>query len=571
MKKLLFILLAISTFANAQNDTIWMSKFNSMTTKHSAEYFRIIKKINEKSFLINDYRLNKTKILEQTCNINEDKTFDGKDTNFFEDGKTVSIFEIKNSYINGRAISFLKSGSKTECIYKNNIPFEGSITFQEKGYCVQHIAKNGLPLSDKYYNDDNENSGYVDTFLNGIKTRKSFDKNGIIIGEAIYDKENNVVSGIEGQYSFEAPLVLHKLIHYKNKKIVKEVFLLNNGNKREIKTYNINKTETTETFDNNSVKVGTLTEKDGIPILQGKRYSYYDPLFKEIPESLITYKQGKFFEEIVYDKKAVIKIKIDYNEQGYFKNKTHYDKNGKIIGKLSQFGEGGINGLDIHGNHFVEYKNGKKISDKEFYNSGELLSSEINNIITYLDKKDQKIGEIDGNFKRDGEFYNSPYEGIVYSYSDNNDCLSGYRKYKKGVLVEGVNYFYESCNYIIENQKFYSDKQEAYNTYYGAPIKQIKYFKNGMKKIEFLDYIGNEEFGKIIYYDPTGKKIGEYDKNKNEGTKCFYYDQESEDLESIETYKNGKLQNEKKFHQTKNFFGNIVTKIELFEEIDHSK
>lgn len=123
MKKLLFILLAISTFANAQNDTIWMSKFNSMTTKHSAEYFRIIKKINEKSFLINDYRLNKTKILEQTCNINEDKTFDGKDTNFFEDGKTVSIFEIKNSYINGRAISFLKSGSKTECIYKNNIPF----------------------------------------------------------------------------------------------------------------------------------------------------------------------------------------------------------------------------------------------------------------------------------------------------------------------------------------------------------------------------------------------------------------------------------------------------------------
>ena len=105
MKKIFLLLLAISTIANAQNDTIWMSKFNSLTHKKSAKYFRIIKRNNEKSIQINDYRLDKSKILEQICNLNEDKTFNGQATQFYDDGKTAVIYEIKNSAINGNNCS----------------------------------------------------------------------------------------------------------------------------------------------------------------------------------------------------------------------------------------------------------------------------------------------------------------------------------------------------------------------------------------------------------------------------------------------------------------------------------
>ncbi len=124
---------------------------------------------------------------------------------------------------------------------------------------------------------------------------------------------------------------------------------------------------------------------------------------------------------------------------------------------------------------------------------------------------------------------------------------------------------------VIKEQKFYEDKlfdpTSAY-TNEGIPIKKIQNFENGVKKFEYTDYQGypSWESNKIISFDASEKKIGEFDKNKKDGTQCFYYDQESDDLESIETYKNGKKVYEKKFHQTKNFFGNIITKIELFEE-----
>ena len=577
MKKLFLTLFSISTFANAQNDTIWISKFHSLTNKSSAEYFRIIKKIDEKTIQINEYRLDKSKMLEQLCNLNEDKTFNGQATQFFEDGKTAVIFEIKNSAINGKVISFLKNGSKTECIYKDNMLFDGNIIFETKGLYAQHIAKNGLPVVNKYYNIDKENSGYVETFVNGIKTRKSFDKNGKIIGVAIYNKDHEVVNGILGEYSYDSPLVLEKLDHYKNKEITQEVFYLKNGNIREIKTFNpIDKSERLETFDNNGIKIGILTGAHGTPTLNGKSYLYnLTSQSKEVPEDLIIYKNGNYFQKVQYDKKGLKKIQIDYDEHGTEKYRIYYDISGKINSKLT-YSEPGKeeNGLKINDNHVQEFKNGMLISDKEFYNTGELFSDEKAKIITYFDKKGNKIGSI--IFKKtENDFFEQPYDGIVYSYSNNYDTFSGYRKYKKGVIIEEVSYFLDNhLKNIIKEQKLYEDKlfdpTSAY-TNKGIPIKEIRNFENGNKKFEYTDSKGypNGEFYKIVSFHPSGKKIGEYDKNKKEGTQCFYYDQESDDLQSIETYKNGKLQHEKKFHQTKNFFGNIVTRIELFEEIVH--
>ena len=129
------------------------------------------------------------------------------------------------------------------------------------------------------------------------------------------------------------------------------------------------------------------------------------------------------------------------------------------------------------------------------------------------------------------------------------------------MIVKKIAYFYKDK--LFDSESSYTNK--------GISINKVQNFENGNKKFEYTDYKGypDGEFYKIISFDSLGKKIGEFDKNKNEGTQCFYYDQESDDLQSIETYKNGKLQYEKRFHQTKNFFGNIVTKIELFEEIIH--
>ncbi len=576
MKKLFLTLFSISTFAFAQNDTIWMSKFHSLTTKQSAEYFRIIKKNDQKTIQINEYRLDKSKMLEQLCNLNEDKTFNGQATQFFENGKTAVIYEIKNSAINGKVISFLKNGSKTECIYKNNMLFDGNIIFETKGLYAQHIAKNGLPVVNKYYSLDNENSGYVETFINEIKTCKSFDKNGKIIGEAIYNKDFEVVSGILGEYSHDSPLRLEKIVYYKNKSIIKEVSLIENGKIRDVLTINPkDKSQILETYDNNGLKIGVLTlDEVSIP-LHGKSYTYESFSYnKQMPKSLDTYNGFKLLQSIEFDKNGIKKIQIDNNENGNCIGRTYYDTSGKITSKLT-YSEPGKeeDGLKINDNHIQEFKNGKLISDKEFYNTGEIFSDEKADVITYFDKKGNKIGTIIGK-KSENEFYLQPYDGIIYSYSKEYDTFSGYKKYKKGIIIEEVGYFLDNhLKNIIKKQKFYEDKRNGPVSYTneGIPIKEIRNFENGNKKFEYTNYQGNYdgEFYKIISFDSSGKKIGEFDKNKNEGTQCFYYDQESDDLQSIETYKKGKLQYEKKFHQTKNFFGNIVTKIELFEEIVH--
>ncbi len=320
MKKTLFLLL-LTSLVSAQNDTIWMSKFNSLTTKNSAEYYRFINKKNPKIVQISDFKLDGKKISEQTCNLNEDKTFDGQLIEFFDDGKTAVISEIKNSAINGKVTSFLKNGSKTECIYKNNMQFDGKIIFETDNQFIELVAKLGMPVSRKYYNINNPNSGYIESFNNGIKSQKSFDNTGKIIGEAFYNKENEVENGILGEYSYEAPLVLEKLVHYKNREIVKEVLYLKNGNIREIITYNLkDKSSIIETFDNNGLKKGTLTGSNGTPTFIGTCYSYsifsYD---KETPESLDTYK-GNIVQSFVLDKNGKKKSKIDYDKSGQKSN-----------------------------------------------------------------------------------------------------------------------------------------------------------------------------------------------------------------------------------------------------------
>ena len=569
MKKIVLFLFLSHLFCHAQNDTIWMSKFHSLTTKQTAEYFRIIKKIDQKTIQINEYRLDKSKILEQLCNLNEDKTFNGQATQFFEDGKTAVIYEIKNNAINGKVTSFLKNGSKTECTYKNNMLFDGTIIFEDNGIYAQHIAKNGLPVVNKYYNLGKENSGYIETFIDGIKTRKSFDKNGKIIAEAIYNKDDEVVSGILGEHN-GTTLVLQKLTHYKNKEITKEITLLKNGTIREIETYNLtNQSRVTETFDNNGVKVGSFTSTSGTKNLQEKMYSYESSTNKAIPKSLDTYKSGNLLQSIVFNEKGIKKCLIDFDEHGTAKYREYYDTYGKITSKLI-YTKPGIpkEGLLIEDNKVIEYKEGKITSDKEFYKSGEIFSDRKDDSTRFYDKNGNQIGEI---------IYNNetPYEGTDYSYYLNIDAFFGYMKYTKGVVVEEVSYFFDNhLKYVIKEQKFYKDKlfdSESSYTNKGISINKVQNFENGNKKFEYTDYKGypDGEFYKIISFDSLGKKIGEFDKNKNEGTQCFYYDQESDDLQSIETYKNGKLQYEKRFHQTKNFFGNIVTKIELFEEIIH--
>ena len=569
MKKIVLFLFLLPLFCHAQNDTIWMSKFHSLTTKQTAEYFRIIKKIDQKTIQINEYRLDKSKMLEQQCNLNEDKTFNGQATQFFEDGKTAVIYEIKNSAINGKVTSFLKNGSKTECTYKNNMLFDGTIIFEDNGIYIQHIAKNGLPVVNKYYNLDKENSGYIETFINEIKTCKSFNKNGKIIGEAINNKEGDVVSGILGEYN-STPLVLEKLIHYKNKEITKEITLLENGTTREITTYNLtNQSSVTETFDNNGLKIGSITGTSGTENFQGKMYSYERlSKNKSIPKSLDTYKFGNLLQSIVYNEKGIKKCLVDFDEHGTEKYREYYDTHGKITSKLIYSKPGSPKeGLLIENNKVIEYKEGKIISNKEFYKSGEIFSDKKDNSTQFYDKNGNQIGEI---------IYNNetPYEGTDCQYYFDIDAFFGYKKYKKGVIVEEVSYFLDNhLKNVVKEQKFYKDKlfnPESTNTE-GIPMKEIRNFKNGNKKFEYTDCKGYPDgaFYKIISFDSSGKKIGEYDKNKNEGIYCFYYEQESDDLLSIETYKNGKLQHEKKFHQTKNFFGNIVTKIELFEEIIH--
>ena len=338
-----------------------------------------------------------------------------------------------------------------------------------------------------------------------------------------------------------------------------------------IKTYNIKGT-TIETFDKNGNKIGTLSGQDGDGTLQGQLYIFSSDN-KETPESMTVYKNGNAIQETKYDKKGFKKIQIDCDENGIAIGRSYYDTSGKITSKLT-YSEPGReeNGLKISDNHVQEFINGKLISDKEFYNTGEVFSDEKADIITYFDKKGKVIGNIIAK-QNENQLYKQPYEGSVYSYSSEYDTFNSYRKYKKGVIVEEVKYFLDNhLKNEIKEQKFYQDKlfdpTSAY-TNKGIPIKEIQNFENGSKKFEYTDYQGypSGEFYKIVSFDASGKKTGEYDKKKNEGTQCFYYDQESDDLESIETYKNGKKIYEKKFHQTKNFFGNIITKIDLFEEI----
>jgi uncharacterized protein len=567
MKKKLPLFISILFICSnivAQNDTIWLGIYKEVTTKDAARFYRKIQSINDSTFQITEYYLNGSKVLEGKSKTNsETPIFDGEVINYYESGKVAFSNQYVNGVYEGISYSYLKDGTKTEGVFKNNSFYEGKLIYENEGILYEHQAKEGKNIYAKVYNVNNPNSGYEYTYENGLLNRKiSYDNNGKIVGEVTFDDKLEPVDGDLGIYSLTGLLKLKSLERYKNKNILKTIAFYDNGSKKSVTITNTN-SRSTDYFDPNEIKIATFEEKlidEVFTPYAGSQYLFYnEPEKEDIIAEITEYKEGVTIMRTSFNslgkKLSTIKFKENYTPS-YIEN---YDAKGNIESTLTYSEEDSLPLTGELREPFVTtiYKDKKVISKKTYYTSGKIYSDLQNNVCTYYDQKGNKMGTLSYYDKFNNGNFDSPETGTEFYLTDNKK-VTGYDLYDEGKLSERVvfNPDFENKN-VYFNHYFYDKNENKY--------KEINYFKDGSKKSEIL--FENNLPEKAIFLDKSGKKLASYNYNLIDGTEYKYFEN-SDEIEYIKSYRNQNLVYEKIY---KREISETKDEIHIYKEIDYNK
>jgi uncharacterized protein len=566
MKKI-FTLIVVLFFgyANAQNDTIWLNDYKEVASRDGAKYFQKVKKIKDSLFNITQFTLKGIKILDGNSKVDNTTLFDGEVNNFYDDGKIAFTQNYRNGSYEGKSVSYLKDGTKSEGVFKDNALYDGKILYEINDDIYEYEVLQGLRNYDRIYSKFNPLGGYKSVYEdNRLVKQISYNNKGENIGEATYGANYSDIDGVVGYYNY-GPTSLNSLIYYKNQKVEKTDSFFKNG-----KVKSIQKIETgyrnTQFFDDKGNEIGILTEKEESPDYyipqDGTQVNYgYLPENIDNIEMINYYENRKNTKALSYDKTGNKLKLVKYNENLYPIFAENYDKSGKVESTLTYGGEYNdpIDGKLIEENATSIYKNKNIVSKIVKYKSGKTFSNLDNGIASFYDQKGVLMSTLSYYDKYNSGKISDPKNGIEYTMYDDN--ISGYSKYTEGNLSEIGSY-----NINFKDRKIL-ESQVTYNAAVMV-IKDLSFFKNGKKKIEKIQN-GGYSVLKEIAYNNNGKIIAEFDNINQEGTQYTYFNA-SDDIESIKTYKNKTLTYEKLYKNSYDA-NSFSTKIALDKEIDYFK
>ena len=565
-KTIIAALLLLSGYAYSQ-DTLWINRYYEPTPKELAKYFRIDRKDKNGTFLSTEYYRNGTKKAERFTAEKNSSLFNGPAKFYSQNGQLSLTANYIDGIIEGPVTSYLKDGSKLEVVFKDNMLYNGKITFEEDDNSFTLEAKDGQFLYSEVYPVKNPKLRQKNFYEGTQLVRQiSHNKDGDLISDVTLTGYT-IQNGLEAIYNY-SPFFLSTVSKYADGKVTEVTAFYKNG---AVKSHSVkDKTSQRYTiyYHPDGSQAGELTEQldeydysspqDGIQL-----HYFYDNQEEgkdqDIVETYSEYKDGALVKTKKYRPDGSL-LKTDlYNDGGMIMTTDNYDRFGKISSSLSYDPDSSnpLDGTEIADNIIRIYKAGIIISETIYYSNQKPFKKFEGKTAVFFDKKGKNIGTLTYSDSYSPGNYDTPADGILYTMY--NDVINDAYEYKGGTYAKSIVYNKTISDELRpEKVSFYKNERLS---------KDISYYKNGKIKSDITYGTYDPEMG--IFYNEKGKKISEYDYVKQNGTLYTFFEG-SDDIQSIQKYANGKLLYEKLY--TVNFSATANSnKYQLISEIDYNK
>ncbi|MDM1345850.1 hypothetical protein HX017_01770 [Myroides marinus] len=429
-------------------------------------------------------------------------------TDYKKGNKTVTkdglIVEKTIYYSNGNIFQFTKDLVST--------------FYDTKGKEIGKVTLNKTEDPDKLYN-----TGTVFTMEDDLIIQMSTYKDGLTLTDKVYNIDNEISQlAIEVIYKKGNPYIT--TLYYTNgKKAIEYIYGMKDYSTLAKGTFYKDTGELIGTYDY-IYETGTLVKyTDNLEIVSIETTQDGQPLTKK---EFGIYGEDKILTEPSY----YVYAYTDYNKSG-----ETYDETGEVL-SFTEYREGKpyeglVYNFDTENNLATEtsYKEGKKV-DKEtirntetnetisvnFYEEGELIK-----VATYNE----------GILFKIAEYKNGELEGTTSFFSPDNKLTSTV-SFNNNLPIEGT-YIYKQENYLVKTT--FKDKSRI--------TKQIYYIDptSGYETLVMLEkYIDNNTINRSVYDQTTGKLIYDYSVKENVLDGLFKH-YEADRLKHQATFKNGKI------------------------------
>lgn len=486
----LFLFIVGSSYAQTPDcyyDANWKP-----TTREYAVYYRVITKLKENYYKIEDFYADGT--LQMLGYSNERKCKDGKLINettwYDEDG--VKTAYLKYNEDGQVAIETKIEGyNETTIFYKDKIPYKGTKIIKGSPFIVAFDKlKNGRFIVEKLY------------YFQKLLIEKNY----------TFDKDSFIASSDEKYYDYNGKLINQENSGKLDKGEYKKVEYYNTG--YLVTTYHKHYPIIQENFDSNNQLIHSIVFKEGSP--ENGVYSIANVNYSL---TTIIYNNGIVtnITNFLDNKKKL--IEVDMQDSGMLL--TFYDSTGAILGSVkTDKNKNPDNGKVFFKGKLVEvYKNGEMVEEytynknnnslQNFLNKRELFSYDyfdtkdwfliakrVNNEKTYYDKQGNIISTLLLKKECDNSNQNCNWINYTGKYYPNAERFNytDYLDYKEGELI-GKQYSFRFGKIIrlssIENST-------------SAQLTQI--YKNGKLKETYKEDIVNDNLTVLDrkIYDENG-------------------------------------------------------------------
>lgn len=187
-----------------------------------------------------------------------------------------------------------------------------------------------------------------------------------------------------------------------------------------------------------------------------------------------------------------------FYDDGVVKEEGQFDANSKQDGEWKMYFESGKLW------NTVNYKNGKLVGERRFYNEKGILTN-----IIYADSGFTENFDSEGKLSSLGKFENTSKIG-VWNYYYPSGALRLIENYKAGKL-HGNYESYEDHRQLYAVGHYEDGKQTGKWTYYhnDGKLKEVGHRKNDNRVGKWIEYYKNGQVMVLSYYD-DGAKTGEW-------------------------------------------------------------
>ncbi|WP_291871540.1 hypothetical protein [Maribacter sp.] len=567
MKSIKLILIAVLVLSvggslMAQQDTIWYnSKWKKVSNKTEAAFFRPPLKKEGDLYRVEDYYVSGKPQMSALSKYTDKDFWHGKVTWYNADGSMLQQGTYKENSLHGEYISYV-AGEKVVSNYENGVYVSGRTNINYGSYYV-YLEEIESGFRRVYHAGDLKGiryEEYLDKDKNNIFT-KYYNKKGEYVGES-KETNNGQKTGLVVYYNYK-PFRLSSIQYYsKNAIFLGTSTYYKNGN---LKEGFIDKSGyKTIYYSPQGDVIGTLTyemrdsylsPKDGTKFIFYSNYygaKKLDENKETWPSSITTYENGKIVRyEEQYENKVTKSISTYVNNRRDLD--VFYDEKGKETARLTYKNNKAYNGVQFNRDVKNTYKDGVLLEQIKYYpETNKKFMQQKDAEETYYDKE----GKVLGVLKLDEDNYNTPLDGLRYSYF--NGVYERIEQYKGGKIV-GLTTLRKG------REEAYYKKIEEFDARGYNKIREINFYSN--KKIQSDVIYKKYNPIKGIYFNMKGDQIGVYDYMLKEGTRYKFFPT-SDQIEEMEERKNNKLVRNLKYARV---YNNRNQDFQIVVDVDSSK